>query len=200
MVLLGMRSRSKAMSNGTGTKRSQARLATSVKHLTTDVRTSPGQLEAALDELEQNHMDWLGETVAVIANSVPSGATNEEVDAAWVSFLKDSPEEARYLTEKVNLTTAIEEAKNAPEVVPAVEATTTLEQTKNELQELEDNHSEWMRGVDAVISVRLPNRFTRKQLDAEWEKFLSTSPEEARYQTKKVVLEARINRLSRNAE
>jgi len=90
------------MSNGTGSKRSQARLATSVKHIT-DVRTSPGQLDDALQELEQNHMDWLGETVAVIANSVPSGATNEEVDAAWVSFLKESPEEARYLTKKVLL-------------------------------------------------------------------------------------------------
>jgi len=176
------------MSNGTGSKRSQARLATSVKH----PKVVAAQLDDELQTLEQNHIDWLGETVAVVANSVPSGATNEEVDAAWEAFLANSPEEARYLAEKQRLTAACEEAETAPMATPVVEEADTLTNMKSQLQELEDNHSEWMRGVDGVISARLPNRFTRKQLDDAWEQFMALSPEEAHYQTEKARLEAQI--------
>jgi len=70
---------------------------------------------------------------------------------------------------------------------------------QNELDELEVTHYEWFIGQTGAVVQDLPNSVSNEEVDAAWKSFLATAPEEQRYQTKKVVLEARINRLSRNA-
>lgn len=72
-----------------------------------------------------------------------------------------------------------------------------LASRRQELQELEDSHSEWLRGVDAVVSARMPEVFSAKALQRAFDEYVEGSEEQQKYLDTKQRLEVQIEELTR---